>query len=243
MSRKTIIYYGDLVKGLDAADITTSGATTGYEEEYVQDHTPMSVWQGDAAASTISMDYGSAVYQAAIWVGGTNLVSTDTLHKYGVGAAAAANTVEKSLTKAASAFSEIGETYRYGKYSSTVASGNPEAGKIYVAQYKYVLGNDIQRGFTGGNVSSYITNRGRYGQIHRELQYSKRIYSFDMAGISDVQKEIFDETLREEENVIFWDGELQKAFFGVLTLGEPKFIRADSTGAIWEMSGTFEEAL
>ena len=241
MSSNTIIYYNDLVPD---CTLTTSGETATYEKEYAQDWTPQNIWQGDAAASTLSMNYAAAVKQEAIWVGGTNFTSAMTTFKYGEGAAAAANTYEVNLDKEASAFSELNSTpaYRYGKLTTTVAAGLPEVGKVYVAGSKFILDKDIRRGYTGGTMSEFITNKGRYGQVHREIQYSKVIYSFDMIGINDAQKEILDETIRKEENVIFWDGELQKAFFGVVNFSQPKFIRSNMYGAIWQMSGTFEEA-
>lgn len=241
MSNKTIIYYGDLFAG---ATIAASTEVAGYEKEFLQDYTPTSLWQSSADPSTISIDLTTVgQLQSAIWVGGSNMVAADTTYTYGMGTAAAAVDRVVNLDKQANSFYELIDNYRYGKLTLNKAAGNGEAGKVYLAEHKFEFPKDINRGFSAGSQSVWVENSGRYGQVNRTLQYSKYITSFDINGMNDTQKEILDETIREQDFVIFWDGEKQKAFYGVIELGVPKFITSNLSGGIWEISGTFTEAL
>lgn len=237
---KTIIYYGDLVP---SSTVTASSETTGYEKEFAYDYTPSSKWMATGAAANYNMDFGADVHQAAVYVGGSNLIAADTTYKYWTGNASPAAVTDYDLAKKENSFIEVGDTERYGRVGITELAGLIEFGKVYVAQYKFELPKDIKRGYSGGTMTQWITNKGAYGQIHKEKQYSKVIYQFEISGMGDVQKKILDETIRIEENVIFWDGETQKAYFGSIDFGQPKFVKSDVTGALWNISGTFEEAL
>jgi len=241
LSNRTILYYGDLV---GSATLTASTEVAGYEKEFIQDYTPSSKWLPSADPSSMLFNFTTVgQLQSAIWVGGSNLVAADTTYTYGTGTTAAATDTVTALDKQENSFLELLANKRYGKLSITKAAGNGQVGKVYVAEYKLELPKDFDRNYTGGTLTEFVTNTGRYGQINREVQYSKYINSFSITGMGDTQKELLDETIRKEKNIIFWDGELQKPFFGILVLGQPEFVRSNTTGAIWNMSGSFEEAL
>ena len=241
MSNKTIMYYGDLV---GSATLTASTEVAGYEKEFLQDYTPSSKWLSSADPSSMSFDFTTVgQLQSAVWVGGSNMVTGDTTYTYGTGTTAAATDTVINLDKQENTFKELIHNKRYGKLSITKAAGNGQVGKVYVAEHKFELPKDFDRNYTGGTYTEYVTNPGRYGQINGEVQYSKYINSFSITGMGNTQKLILDETIRKEKNIIFWDGELQKAFFGILVLGEPEFVKSDTAGAIWNISGSFEEAL
>ena len=130
MSNNTIIYYGDLIPQFLSA---ASSETTGYEKEFLQDWTPQSLWKSSANPSWVSVNLGATnIHQAAVWVGGSNMVAADTTFTYSTGAAARTNIY--TLDKQANSFSEIGDTLRFGWLDIDKAAGNGEAGKIYLAQ-------------------------------------------------------------------------------------------------------------
>jgi hypothetical protein len=238
---RTVIYYNDLFAD---ATITATTENTGYEKEYLADHTKSSLWQATANPATISIDLGAAALQSALWVGGSNMATGDTLFRYWVGDVAPAAVTSFELDMQANSFKEIMQTYRHARILFQRAAGNPEAGKVYLAGSRFELPHDFSRNYIAGYESIFIENRGRYGQINRELLYTKYSCSFEIKGMKNAQKVIMDETIRLEPYILFKDGELGKVFYGVLSLGQPEFVTSDSTGMmIWNISGTFEEAL
>lgn len=251
------VYYNNIIK--NATVISASTSETKYGIDYIKDGMPGTRWRSTVITSTtITFDFGVATAIKGVFVANHNIVAGDTTYKWESSADNFSSTSETGdltlITRTYKAKNSNGvpmdATRRDAKYEAIwnrqyyrlriqKASGSYiEIGEVYIFTGNSTFTVPYTWGYSAGIRSNILENRGPFNQLIRSWRSSGRAYDFEFKQLGDTQKDIFDEEVRENEYVIFYDSQNGEYYYGAVSLGDPKNVFTDN----WEITGTFVEA-
>lgn len=146
--------------------------------------------------------------------GATNYKVTGDISVYPPSGSAVAT----NLTKAATSWNELDETFRYWWFEFQQATPTPEIGKLaFFTNLLEVDKNYLERHKTGSEEGNVI-RQGDFGQAKKHHRYIKQIRDYPFRYIPRSQMLQFDEEIRITEEAVIYDDKFNKPLYGFVTM-------------------------
>jgi hypothetical protein len=230
------IYYNDLTS---TANLTPSSQTAGKGIEYIHSKTTLTKWRTTGiAGESVLFEFATATNIKAVIYNGTNIDSGDTIFSIQAGTTAAVSDESQNLTKADKGIGVLDWTYKFFKINITKASGTYiEFGKIGMMGSEYEFVRNYKWGYGVGFDVVWDQAEGFFGQDDRELRFTGKRFNLQFGQMKTIQKELFDETIRNEPYIYYFDNDNSVIWYGKGDWSEPRHNRGDN----WSIALNFKE--
>ena len=229
---------------MQIATLTATTAATSFESGYCKDNSPKKgKLKFNALSGTLLIDCLTAVSPETLIIRGSNMLGSTTFTIQAGTTTACTDSTVKNISKTED--SELDMTafswaaYRYYLITFLRPSGDyPELKQIFLAGENDTFTKNFLYHYKDSKKSIFDLITGSDGQKQKIFRYSLKVLNGNFKQIGDTQKELFDESVREESFIYFYESIKAAYYFGTIEFSECDGAYINS----WDMSFSFEEA-
>lgn len=189
-----------------------------FEGEYMFDTSPANRTRPNGR---VDFDFGAAVNLKVIMGVNSNVVPGATAYSVTGDISAyppSGSAVVTNLTKSATSWNELDETFRYWWFDFAQATPTPEIGKLAFFTNLLEVDKNYQERHKTGNEEGNVLRKGDFGQEEKYHRYRRAIREYPFRHIPRAQMLQFDEKIRVTEEAAIYDDKFDKPLYGYVTM-------------------------
>lgn len=208
------IFYNNLSAN---AAVSVSSEAAGFEKEYLVNNNQGVVWRSTGITeNTLQMTFASAAPVKGIVVMNHNLESGDTFYVE-ASADGFSTTARSRAIDSAKGFVEVDWNYPQYRLRLQKTSGDYiQVGEIYLVGLSYEFERNYNWNYSYTREINRNSKETTSGQVYRKTRFIRKAFNMDFTGITDAQKETFEEISENDYICFLPTGTIGDLHYGII---------------------------